>query len=126
MDTKTSLDSMSAALRALHQALMHWERRRYEKMWGQVEPAQLLQLLTRHPEFAWLHTLSEFIVEIDELRDEADVDAATVKRIRDQAMQLITPAQTDTPFATRYGEALQGDPELVMAHVAAKQALAAA
>ncbi|TFW00546.1 hypothetical protein E4K72_15420 [Oxalobacteraceae bacterium OM1] len=122
MDTTQSLQELSKALRDLHHALAQVERRKYEREWGPVEPAALLQLLTRHPDFAWLHALSELIVEIDEARDDGETTLDTVRALYQTAASLISPVGGDAgSFGSRYVQALQEDPNLVMVHAAAKQ-----
>ncbi|WP_422394271.1 hypothetical protein [Nostoc flagelliforme] len=51
----------------LHKLLLDTERIRYEQVRGQVSKGELLQLVINHDQFAWLHHLSELIVQIDEL-----------------------------------------------------------
>jgi hypothetical protein len=122
MESKKALAELSRSLRDLHHALVQVERRKYEKEWGLVEPAQLLQLLTRHPDFEWLHSLSEFIVQIDEMQDEEALNEDNVRAVFAQASRLITPQEPGpSDFGARYLAALQDDPALVMAHVAAKR-----
>lgn len=125
MDTKNALTQLNHALRSLHQALVKIERHAYEKEWGQVDPGELLQLLTRHPQFAWLHTLSEFMVGVDELLDEEEVSEECRRHIFAQAQALISPARAEdvSPFSQRYIGLLQEDPHLVMSHARVKRAL---
>lgn len=126
MSTRDALIRLNHALRALHLALVKKERLSYEKEWGQVDAGQLLQLLTRHPQFAWLHTLSEFMVGIDEILDEGEVSEECRRQVFAQAGELISPsAEEALPFTQRYLALLQEDPHLVMNHAAVKQALAA-
>jgi hypothetical protein len=118
------LKELTMALRALHKALVKVQRQDYEKEWGAVDAAQLLQLLTRHPQFEWLHELSEFMVAVDELIDEGAVPHSTVRSMYAQARSLVS-AQDDTTsnFANRYLALLQSDPALVMEHAALRRVL---
>jgi hypothetical protein len=69
-DHKQRLSELSRGLRDLHRALVKAAQTEYEIQWGPVnDPGHLLQLLTKHPEFDWLHQLSEFMVGVDELLD---------------------------------------------------------
>ncbi len=79
----------------LHKLLLDIERIRYEQVRGQVSKGELLQLVINHDQFAWLHRLSELIVQIDELihADEAGND-----------------------FAVKYDAAFQRNPDVVLAH----------
>lgn len=124
-DTKAALSGLNHALRGLHQALVKIERSKYEKEWGQVDAGQLLQLLTRHPQFEWLHTLSEFMVGVDELLDEEDISDDCRRHVFGQASNLISPSTSAdvSPFSRRYVELLQEDPHLVMSHAAVRKAL---
>jgi len=124
MDTKKALTDLTTALRALHQALVKVVQKDYEKEWGQVDAGQLLQLLTRHPQFEWLHGLSEFMVDVDELADEETPDESSVRSIYAQARQLIGSGD-DKPsgFTQRYLEVLQKDPSLVMEHATVRRVL---
>jgi len=124
MDKRDTLTKLTRALRALHHALVKIERHAYEKEWGTVDPGELLQLLTRHPQFEWLHVLSEFMVDVDELLDEDELREDDVRRILAQARSMISPEPAEaTPFSQRYVAALQEDPSLVMAHAAVRQVL---
>ncbi len=115
---KNTLNGLTKALRDLHRSLVDVERQNYEREWGPVgDGGQLLQLLTRHPQFDWLHRLSEFIVDIDELADQETVSDADVRAILAQANTLLTPSEADaTDFSRRYVALLQHHPALVMAH----------
>src|SRR5712692_9967985 len=64
------LRKLTAALRPLHLALTKETQVAYERQHGPVQgPGELLQLLIRHPDFAWLHPLSELMAVADELLD---------------------------------------------------------
>lgn len=119
-----ALVDLTRALRGLHQALVKVVQKDYEREWGQVDASQLLQLLTRHPQFGWLHGLSEFMVDVDALSDAEVIDEPSVLAIYAQARRLISPGD-DSPleFTTRYLEVLQTDPALVMEHAAVRRTL---
>jgi hypothetical protein len=124
-DAKTALNELTKALRDLHRSLVEIVRHEYEKEWGPVNDAgQLLQLLTRHPQFDWLHQLSEFIVDVDELLDQETVSEPEMRAIFTQAKNLITPSSSDSKeFSQRYVTLLQHDPALVMAHANVRRLL---
>src|SRR3979411_2240862 len=64
------LKKLTEALRPLHLALTKETQVAYERQHGPVQgPGELLQLLIRHPDFAWLHPLSELMAVADELLD---------------------------------------------------------
>jgi hypothetical protein len=125
MDNRQALSDLTHSLRHLHQALVQVARRDYEKEWGPVDPGQLLQLLTRHPGFDWLHTLSEMMVDIDEMLDEEEITRDDVRAAFKEVEAMLVPKEgAASDFSVRYLAALQNDPELVMAHMAVRRALA--
>jgi hypothetical protein len=126
MEHSKALAALSAALRDIHRHLIEGQRRTYEKEWGKVAPGELLQLLTRHPDFEWLHALSELIVMIDEAQDDEAHDDAMVKSLYGEAAKLITQtgAAPAEGFAQRYLATLQNDVALVAAQAAARKVLA--
>jgi len=50
----------------LHACLLETERIAYEQVRGRVSSGELLQLV-EHEQFAWLHRISELVVQIDEM-----------------------------------------------------------
>jgi hypothetical protein len=101
----------------LHKQLLDTERIRYEQVSGQVSNGELLQLAIDDDRFAWLHRLSESIVQIDELihSDEpitSEVIAALIADIR----ILLTPDEAGNDFAVKYDAAFQRNPDVVLAH----------
>ena len=76
--------------------------------------ATLLQLVINDPWFAWLHSLSELVVRIDETVEPdspaTDADAAT---LIDQVEKLLTASETGEGFHRRYYDALQRQPAVV-------------
>jgi hypothetical protein len=94
------------------------EREGYERSHGRVDNTyEVLKLVMDDPWFAWLHGLSELIVQIDEMLDAeeppADNDANTVI---EQTRILLTPAETGGEFQKKYFAALQESPDVVLAH----------
>ena len=76
------------------------------------------------PWFAWLHSLSELVVRIDESRRAGRAgDAADARRLLDQVERLLTASETGDGFARRYFEALQRQPAVVLAHADVRRAL---
>ncbi len=69
------------------------------------------------PWFAWLHELSELVVLIDETMDSKEPpDGIGADRLVAQARELIVPNENGQGFAKRYFEAMQRDPDVVLAH----------
>ncbi len=124
MDKRKALSDLTHSLRSLHQALVQVVRREYEKEWGAVDPGQLLQLLTRHPDFDWLHTLSEMMVDIDEMLDQDQLTSEDVSAVYGTVEKMLAPGEgAASGFSARYLTALQNDPALVIAHVTVRQVL---
>lgn len=101
----------------LHKLLLDTERIRYEQVRGQISNSELLQLVINHDQFAWLHRLSELIVQIDELIhfDEPVTSEAIAALIADVQI-LLTPDEVGNDFAVKYDMALQRNPDVVLAH----------
>lgn len=112
------LEDVRSALLVLHKALVDGERISYEKTIGAIQsPNHFLQLLTGDPWFAWLQPFSQLIVSFDESLDgkepltNAGVDAALK-----QASLLLAPSESGKGFSHHYFDALQRDPDVVIAH----------
>ena len=122
-DFRSQLARLREALLALHKALVDSERVSYEQNIGTIPSANhFLKLLTDDPWFAWLHPLSELIVTMDEALEAkaktpltAELASALVKRTG----ELLVASETGEGFARNYFDALQRDPDVVMAHAAA-------
>ena len=111
--------ALRQALLRLHKALLDMERREYEKIHGQVNAGELFRLVVDDPQFAWLHSISEFVVRIDEsLAHEKE------KQITDQdasesislARKMFLPSEIGDAFQRLYYGAIQRDPAVVMEH----------
>ena len=112
------LTELRHALLKLHKTLVDSERVGYEKTIGQINsPNHFLQLLTTDPWFAWLRPLSQLIVAMDEALDaDEPLTAAKVDALAQQAKQLLVASETSEGFSGHYHEALQRDPDVVLAH----------
>jgi hypothetical protein len=101
----------------LHKLLLDTERIRYEQVSGRVSNGELLQLAINGDRFAWLHRLSELIVQIDELiySDEPITSEAIAALIADVRI-LLTPDEAGNDFAVKYDAAFQRNPDVVLAH----------
>jgi hypothetical protein len=117
------LTELRDPLLRLHKTLVDSERVFYEKTVGQIlSPNHFLQLLASDPWFIWLHPLSALIVAIDEVLDAKKPPQITdLEALLTQSYELLVPAETgldsaNQGFATHYFEALQRDPDVVVAH----------
>jgi hypothetical protein len=115
--TRQRLMSLRRALLRLHKALLDDERLAYERVYGQVTGGELLQLVINHEQFAWLHSISELIVSIDEMLDaEEPMTSADAESLFTQARTLLKPSEDGTDFERKYYAALQREPDIVLAY----------
>src|SRR3979490_2914755 len=119
---KPGLLEAAAALREVHRALVQAVRKTYERDVGPAGgPGQMLKLLTEDPYFAWLHPMSELIVDLDSLLTQELLPLGTVAAVRMEVDRLTQPG--DSPFWTRYAPSLQAEPGVVMAHGRLRRAI---
>ena len=119
------LTELRNGLLGLHKTLLDSERAAYERDIARISSSgELLKLVLYDPWFAWLHELSEFVVLIDETLDAKEppqgIDA---ERLIAQAWELMAPNENGRGFAKRYFEALQRDPDVVLAHARMRKVL---
>ena len=119
---RAKLTSLGRALRDLHKQLIHIESQYFGAVGG---PLELLQLVTNHPNFAWLQKLSGLMAQMDERLDEEEpVTAEEAVTFRRAIEALIGPSeQGDLEFRAKYNAMLHDGPELVMAHGAVRKQL---
>jgi catechol 2,3-dioxygenase len=122
---RARLREVRGRLLHLHKVLLDDTRVSYELDRGRVgSNATLLQLVIGDPWFAWLHSLSELIVRIDQTAEPdspaTDADAAA---LINQVEQLLTASETGEGFQRRYFEALQRQPAVVLAHADVRRTL---
>lgn len=118
-------DNLFRALLRLHKALLDHERVSYERVHGRIPSnGAFLQLVLEDTWFAWLRPLSQVMAKLDELGEEDNSpdgpDHATlIASIR----TLVTPSEEGTGFGGHYYEALQREPDVVLAHAAVRTLL---
>ena|ERR1051325_738229 len=134
MQTAPTTDSLTKAqlirlidlrrrLLHLHKTLLEMERQDYEKRFGRVNTGELLQLVINGTQFAWLRIISALVVEIDEvLNGEEFATFGDFEDLVSQARLLFTSPGNEE-FKTKYQDALQREPAVVMAHSAVMQLL---
>jgi len=117
------LTEIRHALVRLHKALVDYDRVRYEKTVGTIQsPNHFLELLMRDPWFAWLHPPSELIVTMDQALDEKEpLTSATASALVKEAGALLVPTEEGHTFSKHYFDALQDEPDVVLAHGAVVQ-----
>src|SRR6266850_8309024 len=112
---KPALLETASALREVHRALVEATRASYERENGPAGgPGQMLRLLTEDPWFAWLHPMSELIVDLDSLLAQELLPSGTVAAVRMEVDRLTQASEA--PFWGRYAPLLQSEPGVVMAH----------
>jgi mannose/fructose/N-acetylgalactosamine-specific phosphotransferase system component IID len=115
------LHDLARALRKLHKALLDAETRQFAAPVGSA--LEHLQLITTHPQFAWLLKLSGAMAELDERLDdkEAPLDSAGIQGLRTAIAGLVGPGEPiDPQFREQYTAMLHAAPEVVMAHSAVR------
>ncbi|MBD1900919.1 hypothetical protein NDI44_04240 [Trichocoleus sp. DQ-A3] len=109
----------------LHRVLLDTERITYEQVRGRVSNTELLKLVIEHEQFAWLHRLSELVVQIDEmLSSDEPVSLDDIQNLMTNARTLLTPSELGNEFARKYYNAFQREPGVVLAHAAVSELLA--
>jgi catechol 2,3-dioxygenase len=123
--TRQLLIELRPRLLQLHKVLLDDARAAYEMDRGRVgSNANLLQLVINDPWFAWLHSLSELVVRIDEaVEADAPATQTDATALVDQVGRLLTASETGEGFARRYFEALQRQPAVVLAHADVRRVL---
>jgi len=127
-DIRQRLTNLRDELLRLHKTLLDSESASYDRDIARIRSrGQLLELVLHDPWFAWLHELSELVVLIDEALDakEPAVTSVDAERFLAQARELLAPAENGGEFRRHYLEALQRDPNVVMAHSQAIKLLTA-
>ena len=117
--TNERLTELREGLLKHHKLLLDSERACYEHEVERIASSnQLLNLVLNDPWFAWLRELSQLVVIVDEVQDNKKdaPTAADADRLIAQARALITPAENGTGFQKKYDEAMQRDPDVVLAH----------
>jgi hypothetical protein len=116
---RDQLARLSKALLALHKTLLESERLGYEASFGKIDsPATFFNLVMGDPWFAWLRVLSEFIVVLDERLSQknAPITPGDVRDFAARTRELLTPHNDGLGFAQNYHNAIQRDPDVVLAH----------
>ncbi len=121
---KPALLEAAEALREVHRVLVRAVRLQYEKEGNSVGgPGDLLRLLTEDPYFAWLHPMSELIVDLDALLAQELLPPGTVAGVRMEIDRLARAG--GSPFWEKYSPFLQSEPQVAVAHGRLRQAIKA-
>ncbi len=117
--TNQRLTELREGLLIHHKVLLDSERAFYEHEVERITTSnQFLNLVLNDPWFAWLRELSQLVVAVDEVQDNKKdpPTAVDADRLVAQARVLITPAENGSGFQKKYDEAMQRDPDVVLAH----------
>ena len=123
--SRQRLRDLRARLLHLHKVLIDDAKAAYEMDRGRVgSNANLLQLVINDPWFAWLHSLSEMVVRIDDVVEPgAPSTQNDASLLVEQVERLLTASEAGDGFARRYYEALQRQPAVVLAHADVRRTL---
>jgi len=124
-DPGKRLTELRNELLKLHTVLLNSERALYERDIQRIRSSrQFLDLALNDPAFAWLRVLSQLEVLIDEtLEAEEAPSGAEASRLVRRARELLSPGDANGAFEKPYLEALQRDPDVILAHAAARKLL---
>lgn len=115
---QNDLKSLRGGLLRLHGVLLAAERALYEREYGRVPAAEMLQLLLHDERFQWLRPLSGLVAEIDGALAEARISGEPVGP--EYAADLLARASAalapQEPAGSRYQNLLQVEPDAVLAH----------
>jgi hypothetical protein len=119
------VDQLRSALLRLHKALLDNERVSYERVYGRIASnGEFLQLVLGHAWFAWLRPLSQLVAKLDELNGEDESpDGPDTATFIASVRTLLTPSEEGTGFGKHYYDALQREPDVVLAHAAVRALL---
>lgn len=120
------LTDLRNGLLRLHKTLLDSERAAYEHDVARISSShEFLGLLLTDPWFAWLRELSGFVVVVDEaLAADEPATGTEADRLVAEARALLVPAENGAGFSRHYFEALQRDPNVILAHGATMKLLA--
>lgn len=120
----TQLDLLSRALLRLHKALLDGERVTYERVHGRIPSnGAFFQLVLGDAWFAWLRPLSHMMARLDELAEEGAAEGAEIAALIASVRTLLTPSEEGDGFGRHYYDALQREPDVVLAHASVRALL---
>ena len=121
-DGVKKLRDLNVRMIRLHKVLLDRQHEAYERDYGPVMPARLLQLVLTSEQFAWLRPLSDLMARIDEAVDDRETSRTTVESLFREVHGLLR-SNRQGAFETRYRDALQESPDVVIAHADVVRAL---
>ena len=115
------LTDLREAMLPLHKALLEFDRVGYEATFGKIQsPFQFLKLVMDDPWFTWLTPMTQLITVMDEMLDakQEPLTVAAVDAVAERVKTLLVATEGGEGFSRHYDEALQRDPDVVLAHAA--------
>ena len=115
------LTELREAMLPLHKALLEFDRIGYEATFGKIQsPYQFLKLVMEDPWFAWLAPMTQLITAMDEMLDakKEPLTVAGVDAVTERIKTLLVATEGGEGFSRHYDEALQRNPDVVLAHAA--------
>ena len=95
------LTELREAMLPLHKALLEFDRIGYEATFGKIQsPYQFLKLVMDDPWFAWLAPMTQLITAMERIKT------------------LLVATEGGEGFSRHYDEALQRNPDVILAHAA--------
>ena len=125
---RTRVAAVAQALRSLHRVLAERVRRDVEaERQTVIQPGAWLSMLTGDPQFAWLRSLSELIVDVDVFLEAdpapADDDAASIRAEIERLLAASSVPGAQTEFAEHYWRYVHDAPEVAVVHGEIRQAI---
>jgi len=122
---RAHLNDLFQALLRLHKALLDDERVSYERVHGRIPSnGAFLQLVLGDAWFAWLRPLSQLMATLDELGEEdKSPDVQDTVTLVASIRTLLTPTEEGEGYGRQYHDALQREPDVMLAHAAVKALL---
>jgi hypothetical protein len=115
------LTDLREAMLPLHKALLEFDRVGYETTFGKIQsPYQFLKLVTSDPWFTWLAPMTQLITVMDEMLDakKEPLTVAAVDAVANRVKTLLVATEGGEGFSRHYDEALQRNPDVILAHAA--------
>jgi hypothetical protein len=115
------LTELREAMLPLHKILLESERVTYEATFGKIQsPYQFLKLVMEDPWFAWLAPMTQLITAMDEMLDakKEPLTVAGVDAVADRIKTMLVATEGGEGFSRHYDEALQRNPDVILAHAA--------
>lgn len=117
-NSKQTLKEARHGLLKLHKILLDQEKVNYEMTWGKIgSVGEYLNLVMHDSWFAWLRSMSQLIVEIDEAFDaDEPVTGEIVNTLAGQIRELLASGDETKEFTIKYQAALQQSETAILEH----------